>query len=291
MKAKFIGSKVIVYSVRGIKPRKPDRLAAQLEKARQNRFKGALSFRSKAMIYRRFNGWFQSALVYNKTINSTQARHQKRFVLITLTLPAAQDHGDKFIKTYMLNPFMKRLRKNHNVTNYMWKAETQKNGNIHFHIVIDVYVSYADLRSMWLFYMKKFGYIDRFNKANPGKQAPCINVVGQKTMKNPVNYICKYMTKNNESRLVNGSLFRFSESLLDVDSFETVTDAVESERLLTYCWNNCSSKYIQKHFSIFTFKSLFDLRYISINLYKQEQMYYNTLARTMLYADLFAINV
>ncbi len=33
----------------------------------------------------------------------------------------------------MLNRFLEKIRYQYNVKSYLWKAESQKNGNIHFH--------------------------------------------------------------------------------------------------------------------------------------------------------------
>ena len=52
---------------------------------------------------------------------------------ITLTLSDVQAHTDDSIKEHMLQPFLYWLQRYYNCS-YVWKAETQINGNIHFHI-------------------------------------------------------------------------------------------------------------------------------------------------------------
>lgn len=82
---------------------------------------------------------------------------------ITLTLPAEQVHSDKKIKSECLNQFLVELRKKYKVKNYVWKAELQNNGNIHFHIVVDKYVSYLALRWRWNRIVNKLGYVKRYS--------------------------------------------------------------------------------------------------------------------------------
>lgn len=82
---------------------------------------------------------------------------------ITLTLPSEQIHTDKTIKSQCLNQFLIELRKKYQVKNYVWKAELQSNGNIHFHIVTDKYVNYLALRWRWNRIINKLGYVKRYS--------------------------------------------------------------------------------------------------------------------------------
>lgn len=87
-----------------------------------------------------------------------------RCSFITLTLPAEQHHSDKTIKSQCLNQFLIELRKKYQVKNYVWKAELQKNDNIHFHIVVDKYVNYLALRWRWNRIINKLGYVKRYSE-------------------------------------------------------------------------------------------------------------------------------
>lgn len=71
-----------------------------------------------------------------------------RASFITLTLPSTQEVSDVNIKE-CLNLFFTDLRRVYKLKNYVWKAELQKNGNIHFHIIIDVYIDYNVLLNYW----------------------------------------------------------------------------------------------------------------------------------------------
>lgn len=81
---------------------------------------------------------------------------------ITLTLPSTQIHSDKEIKE-VLNNFLSSLRY-HGLKNYVWKLELQKNGNIHFHLIVDKFFHFYYLRALWNKNLNKLGYIDRFRE-------------------------------------------------------------------------------------------------------------------------------
>lgn len=81
---------------------------------------------------------------------------------LTLDLPFQQHHDDVTIKHDLLNHFMIEMKKQWFVKNYIWRAEKQKNGNIHFHIIIDRFVDYAWIRNTWNRVCDKLDYVQLF---------------------------------------------------------------------------------------------------------------------------------
>ena len=80
---------------------------------------------------------------------------------ITLTLPAKQFHTDVEIKE-AFSKFLNSMRNTLGLNNYVWRMELQKNGNLHFHMVVDKYYSYNMLRYYWNAELKKLGYIEAY---------------------------------------------------------------------------------------------------------------------------------
>jgi hypothetical protein len=85
-----------------------------------------------------------------------------KVAFITLTLPSSQVHPDNEIKSKCLNQFLIELKKRHRVTRYVWRAEKQKNGNLHFHIVVDKFIPYQQIRDIWNRICEKLGYVSRY---------------------------------------------------------------------------------------------------------------------------------
>jgi len=83
---------------------------------------------------------------------------------ITLTLSSPQIHSDQEIKKVMLNQFLIEMTKRWNVTKYVWKAEKQDNGNIHFHIVTGNFIPWNELRNVWNRIQQKLGYVTRYRE-------------------------------------------------------------------------------------------------------------------------------
>jgi hypothetical protein len=87
-----------------------------------------------------------------------------KLTFITLTLPAKQVHSDNEIKSKCLNHFLTVLRRKFKVELYIWKAEKQENGNIHFHIITDKYIQWKKIRTEWNNILQKLGYISSYQK-------------------------------------------------------------------------------------------------------------------------------
>lgn len=94
-------------------------------------------------------------------IDKTKKIYNFKGAFITLTLPAVQFHDDVTIKA-AFSRFLTSLRNTLNLKNYVWRMELQKNGNIHFHLVIDKYYTYNMIKYYWNVELKKLGYIARY---------------------------------------------------------------------------------------------------------------------------------
>lgn len=84
-----------------------------------------------------------------------------RASFVTLTLPSTQLVSDIDLKK-CLNLFLTDLRRVYGVQNYVWRSELQKNGNIHFHIVLDKYIEYSPLRNYWLKALRHTTQVQRY---------------------------------------------------------------------------------------------------------------------------------
>jgi len=107
-------------------------------------------------------------LLLNKPNNgksgTSGSHYNKKITFITLTLPSKQIHTDNEIKSKCLNQFLIEISKYNYVSNYVWRAEYQENGNIHFHILVNKYVCWRDLRYRWNRIINKLGYVDRYSE-------------------------------------------------------------------------------------------------------------------------------
>src|SRR5690554_5071199 len=103
-------------------------------------YKGELSKQTSRKIAHLLQVWQRTLYINSLKSNSLQSQKVRNLVFITLTLSSKQVHDDNFIKRNLLNNFIIYMGRKFDMKNYLWKAEKQKNGSIHFHIVTDVYI-------------------------------------------------------------------------------------------------------------------------------------------------------
>lgn len=119
-----------------------------------------------------------------------------RLNFVTLTLCSKQLHTDNEIKEKLLNQFLTELRAKYGCKHYVWRAEAQANGNIHFHVVTDVFIPWRALRTDWNRIQNKLGYVDRFAEKFKHNDPNSTDVHSTKKIRNLSAYLAKYCGKN-----------------------------------------------------------------------------------------------
>jgi hypothetical protein len=119
-----------------------------------------------------------------------------RINFITLTLPSPQGKiTDRQIYEECFKPFIDALRYKHPDISYVWKAEVQKNGNIHFHITANQFVDYRWVRSNWNKQVGKLGFIRAFAKKHGHSDPNSTDIKAVRDDSDLGAYMAKYMGK------------------------------------------------------------------------------------------------
>ena len=135
-------------------------------------------------------------IAYNYKTKST---FKFKVNFITLTLPSRQMHDDNIIKKELLNHFLIEAKKRWGLGHYVWKAERQQNGNIHFHILSDCFIPWQEARNAWNRICNKLHYVDEYEKINHKRNPNSTDIHSLKNIKNVAQYITKYMIKKHSS--------------------------------------------------------------------------------------------
>lgn len=132
-----------------------------------------------------------------KHVYSRQENKHVKFKInfITLTIPYPQVHSDHYIKQRLLAPFLKWLERSWGVVSYVWKAEAQDNGDIHFHITTNQFVHWKSIRGKWNRLLAAHGYCKVFQDGTNDKGNAATSVKSVKTMAGIVSYLKGYITK------------------------------------------------------------------------------------------------
>ncbi len=137
---------------------------ANQENLKDNKYKGIISPKAAGRI-RNYIDWFlivaNPRMCYSKKVGRS---FNNKLKFITLTLSAQQNHSDLDIKKKLMSHFTIEAAKKWGVKEYMWKAETQANGNIHFHVIVDKYIHWRSIRTVWNRIQNKLGYVETYRQ-------------------------------------------------------------------------------------------------------------------------------
>lgn len=111
--------------------------------------------------------------------------------LITLTLPSVQLHTDKEIHERCFKSFIRAWKQLSPELIYIYKAEVQDNGNLHYHLTTNTYIHHRTLRNLWNLYIDKLGYVSRSGIESPNST----DVHSVKKIKSLASYMVAYFSK------------------------------------------------------------------------------------------------
>ncbi|HMG38017.1 MAG TPA: hypothetical protein VK566_02440 [Nitrososphaeraceae archaeon] len=133
-------------------------------------------------------------------VQDTKQAWKFRMNFITLTIPYPQMHSDQMIMKECFNPMLKYLTQNAKMNSYVWKAEAQSNGDLHFHITTNVFIHYAKVRKKWNSYLAKLGYIERYFNQHGDDDPPSAEVKAVKNDNRLASYIAGELTKKDNNK-------------------------------------------------------------------------------------------
>lgn len=187
-----------------------------------------------------------------------------KLAFITLTLPSTQVHSDNEIKSRCLNQFLIEARAKWRVQNYLWRAEKQKNGNLHFHILVDKFCPWSEVRDVWNRITNKLGYVDRYRdemrrfhaggfkvredllkhwdyknqlksynaaKVNDWASPNSTDIHSVHKVKDIKSYVSKYCTKDEQSAGLKGRMWGCNEKLSDIKGAQIIVDGSVSDEV------------------------------------------------------------
>lgn len=191
-------------------------------------------------------------------------KKQPYLAFVTLTLPVKQRHTDKVFRK-MLVRFIENLTQSHKVKHYSWKAEPQKNGNIHFHLLIDRWVHRKIIQRLWNKQLNAYNYIDNYKKIRVAKglevkEPPTTKIHSLEKASNTVSYIMKYMTKQeHDKRQILGKIWGCANVTKKLDypkfydsekNFDQILHAIEKDHFKHLVKDDYINVYVGKVFGV-----------------------------------------
>lgn len=219
-------------------------------------YSGAMTKGAKKRLTKAVSLMVQSSkqrYIYNPV---TQRNQKFKMSFVTLTISSTSKLiTAKEAHSLLLEPFLLYLRRRHQVRNYVWKAELQKRGQIHYHITLDQFVLYTDIRDKWNELQEKHGLLDDYRALGTGRQANSTDVHAIKKVRNIESYMIKYMSKDNaDDASTTGKVWDCSVNLKRAKYYSTSL-TYQMERTILYAEQSNLAEVVHfDHFSIIKFK-------------------------------------
>lgn len=145
----------------------------------------------------------------------TGKTHTHRLSYITLTIP-----DEKPILTpsegyqKLLQHFIKWLRRNQYVKSYVWKAEYQTRGQLHYHITTPTFIHYQSIRDKWNNLIRENNLMKDYTKKTGSIDPNSTDIHEVYKIKNLASYLCKEFCKTIQNPVnTKGKLWDCSNNL------------------------------------------------------------------------------
>jgi len=159
---------------------------------KENTRKETLSKKSQSRIKNYVNLLLATSIekeIYSRKENK---RFKYKIGFATVTIPPDFVLPDKEIHRTIFKPFIRVLQDKYQLAEYIWKAETQDNGKLHYHITVNQWLHWYIINREWRKQIQKHGY----NYGNEKRKRAATEIHSVHKVKNLGAYLCKYLSKN-----------------------------------------------------------------------------------------------
>lgn len=237
-------SEAIIYR-QWIGARKPPKKESLLALNQSSTYSGTVTSGSVKRMRKAISLLIQKSPVrkiFNPVVNKT---HDFSIGFVTLTL--ADQGKDTALDVYKkcLAPWLKWARYK-GMRDYVWKAELQKRGTLHYHIAINVFLHYQIIQDKWNYYQKKAGYLDDFAMRHKHFRPNSVDIHAVQKVGNVEAYITKYLIKGGGGK-IKGKIWDCSKELKAAKYYTTELSYKNLDLMRMYC----TKEIIGEHSTIF----------------------------------------
>jgi hypothetical protein len=180
-----------------------------------------------------------------------------RLSFITLTVSSQKNITAKEAYHKAFKHFIQWLRRTQKVTTYVWKAETQKRGQIHYHITTPSYIHYQEIKDKWNNLQRHAGWLKEYHAKKGHYNPNSTDIHEVRKVKDLSSYMIKEFCKTIQNKQTEGKIwdcslnlkkhkyFRYQEfredTLLISDLIDKgKADVIQLENCIVVKLKNCS---------------------------------------------------
>lgn len=222
--------------------------------------------------------------LYNEVIKK-KVLHQLSFITLTVSDPEKKLSGTEAYKQ-LLSHFLAWMRRTKQINTYIWKAELQANGQIHYHITTPAFINYQEIRDKWNNLQKKAGLLEKYHENKKHYNANSTDIHSVHNINDLSAYLIKYITKESQNvESLGGKVWDCSDNLSKAKYHSINMTDQHREFLEIAEVNDLCYIYHQERYSIVKFKEAPEEFLLSEQEYKHYKEHLRIIAKTIVYKD------
>ena len=163
--------------------------------------------------------------ILNEVIEKT-VKHKLSFITLTITDNTKNISAQVAYET-LLSKFLDWMTKTKGVKAFIWKAELQKRGQIHYHITTPSFLNWKEIRQKWNRLQTQAGYLDDFIQKHKHNDPNSTDVHEVYKVNDLTSYLIKYLAKKeSHADATTGKIWDASMNLktAKLPSFDMIND-------------------------------------------------------------------
>jgi hypothetical protein len=223
-------------------------------------------------------------LLYNE-VSKRMVSHQLSFITLTVSDPQKKLSG-KEAYSKLLSHFLAWMRRTKKINTYIWKAELQKNGQIHYHITTPAFINYQEIRDKWNNLQKKAGLLDKYIEAKGHSDANSTDIHSVRNIKDLSSYLIKYIAKSSQNKeQLGGKVWDCSDNLSKAKYHSLPMENHHKEFLDLAEDNDLCKVHHDDRFTIIKFFQPPEEYLLSAEEFKKYKAYLEVISNTIIYHD------
>lgn len=168
-------------------------------------------------------------------VSTTYHPYRIGFVTLTVSDRKIRSHREAYP---LLKELIRTGRRKYGITDYIWKAELQERGQIHYHLTVTEFWHWEAIQNEWNKLQRRAGFLESFGLQHGHYKANSTDVHSVRNVRNIGAYIAKYIAKEvskTGAAKIDGKVWDCSEKLKEkrysdirqIENEEKISEAIK----------------------------------------------------------------
>lgn len=162
----------------------------------------------------------KKVIVWNPILEK-KVPHTLSFITLTIPEQERKPEAQEGYK-YLLGPWLLKMKRKARLNTYVWKAEFQKNGMLHYHITTPSWIHYQLIKDEWNNLLSTNNLLNEHFKNHRGQFPNSTDIHEVYKSKDLNHYLQKEISKNHQEKKTTGKVWDCSMNLKKNKHYTTI---------------------------------------------------------------------